>query len=123
MKSRRLLRRLRLLRRKARPRRGRRRRRPQPRRKRSPRKKLPRQRARRRKPPSARNADAFLASEHHYAGPCALHRALTVPRFFLRDVGILILARVAEFDSPLPCSVFPGGVVSVLPALMRSRLV
>jgi hypothetical protein len=74
-----------------------------------------------------------LASEHHYAGPCALHRALAVPRFFLRDVGILgvgfldvgilVVARVAEFASLLPCSVFPGGVVSVLPAVMRSRLV
>jgi len=41
----------------------------------------------------------------------------------LRGVGILIVARVAEFDSLLPCSVFPGGAVSVLPHLMRSRLV
>jgi hypothetical protein len=73
-----------------------------------------------------------LASEHHYAGPCALHRALAVPRFFLRDVGILglgfsdvgilVVARVAEFDSLLPCFVFPGGVGAVLPAVMRSRL-
>jgi hypothetical protein len=55
-------------------------------------------------------------AEDRDAGPCALLRALMVPRFFLRDVGFLdvrflIAARLAEFNSLLPF--FPGPYLSV----------
>jgi hypothetical protein len=55
-------------------------------------------------------------AEDHDAGPCALLRALTVPRFFLHDAGFLdfcflIVARLAEFNPLLPC--FPATYFAV----------
>src|SRR5580704_1055852 len=119
-----------LLRRKAPRKRARRRRRPRPRKKPSPRRKPRRKRARPRKRRSARNAEVFLAEDRD-AGPCALLRALAVPRFFLRDAGFfgfLLFDCGAACGIQSPASLFPGdvfrgGVDSGFRALMQTRLV
>jgi hypothetical protein len=55
-------------------------------------------------------------AEDRDAGPCALLRALAVPRFFLHAVGFLdfcslIVAQLAEFNPLLPC--FPATYFAV----------